>query len=948
MSIPVSRTTAVMLLFGGLALAQSITITSPSDGAVISGTYAFSASAKANIASVEYRLGSLSLGIAAAPFGLRWNTGYAADGDYSITAIAYDSMGAVVGTADRQFSIQNHRRTLHLNSPDLAKPLSKMVTLALTANDPSSYPARWNVAIDGNLVTYIWSDNSGQNMVSVQSPPIDTTRFTNGQHELHIEVSSDTFPKGDSANKTWYSDTAGLSRVITIDNGHTLMGIAANYLHVYLEPGQTIKLACRSLFTDGVTGPCAAPAYSSSDTAVAQVQPSGVLKAGTADGFSAVSLSDKGFTTQVYVWVESHPAIPHFSGNGQMLTSYQPGVSIFPVAPFMLLIGDVQARAMDDEIKRAGINTLYSGFYVNSRNLSASYDSWERYYDQTLGAQWPVAVARGYHLYTMGDEITRNIGNEAWWTLNWPYGRQAVQHAMQSLAASGVAIGVDIIDEGSMLWGSTPTPPRKIGEAGMLTSITCSGSKCTVAWPSNPVKPGRFYAGVEFALTGSMNAGLNTPLGQMFTAQNVADNSFDFVPAGNVTGVFTASNDPNLEFLWWAGPAGGCPHLPCTPPVPNTALLTVADWLRSASPHVAISWPALGIAPAIAHDQWAGKHSQISDYFSHYWDSFQAGRTYTWTAGIADRVSWMRTAFYARQPYARLDRPQIILASSSSFYYQKNTPGAAYYTPPTDTLLLPGSSGPTVSAEMMAEAALGNAGIRLYQFETPSQESNRASSKVGNVMQTGMSPIAGDPNSQQIWRSAGYASNLLTKTLQPFILGTPLSSPGLGDNIVTAARRSNNGVLLMVVNANDWERTVSIDLTPYKTGLSITKYVVGSRGIQSVVMADTASDRVTLGVGETVVYLFPNSRATSWTSSIPIAAPVLPAGAKYGVLHHGYIFSQDMDYQRDGMECAEGCRINVDTALGEIVYQFVFTDAKGNVLGKSVTRTISKPGRSNF
>jgi hypothetical protein len=947
MNIRVGCITALFLLSSGIALAQSITITSPSDGAVVSGTYIFSAAGKANIASVEYRLGSLSLGIASPPFGLGWNTGYTADGDYSVTAIAYDSIGAVVGTADRQFSIQNHRRTLHISSPDLSKPLSKTVTIAAAANDPSSYPARWIVAIDGILLTYIWSDNSAQNAIAVQSPPIDTTRFSNGQHELHIEVTSDSFTRADLGNKTWYNGTVGLSRVITIDNGHTQMGVAANYQHVYLEPGQTIKLSCRSLFTDNVTGSCTAPSYSSSDAAVAQVQPSGMLKAGPADGFSTVFLKDKDFTTQVYVWVERHPAIPHFSGNGQMLTSYQAGVSIFPVAPFVLQTSDAQVPAMNEEIKRAGINTLYSGFYLNPRDLSASYDSWQRNYDQVLGTQWSWAAANGYHVYAMGDEVTRNIGLEAWWTLNWPYGRQAVQHAMQSLAASGVAIGVDIIDEGSMLWGGTPTPSRKIGEAGMFTSITCSGATCTVAWPSNPVKPTRFYAGVQFALTGSTNAGLNTPLGQMFTAQNVADSSFDFVPASNVTGVFTPSNDPNLEFLWWAGSAGGCPRAPCTPPVPNTALSTVAGWLRSAPVHVPISWPALGIHPPTVQDQWAGKDSQVSDFFSHYWDSFLAGRTYTWSAGIADRVLWMRNAFYSRQAYARLDRPQIILASSSSFFYRKNTPDAAYYTPPADTLIIPGTSGPAISAEMMAEAALGNAGIRLYQFESPSQESNRTKSKIGSEMQTGMSPVAGDQNSRQIWRSAAYVSNLLTKTLQPFILGTPLSSPSLGDNIVTAVRRSNSGVLLMVVNANDWERTVSIELTPYKTGQPITRYAVRSRGITSAVVADTASKRVTIGAGETVVYLFPNSGATSWISALAIAAPALPAGAQSAILHHGYIYSQDMGYQTDGMECTEGCMINVDAALGDIVYQFVFTDAQGNVLGKSVTRTISKPGRRN-
>jgi len=462
----------------------------------------------------------------------------------------------------------------------------------------------------------------------------------------------------------------------------------------------------------------------------------------------------------------NNPTIAHFAGNGQMLLSYQPGASIFPIAPFNwapdTLVGNAAANT---ESKRAAVNTLYRGFYANPRSTTADYGVWQSEYNWSMTNDWTWAAANGYHLYTMGDEVCRDPGGEAWWTLNWPYGQQAVQYAVEGLASSGVAIAIDMIDEGSSLWGPTPTPDGKVGDPGVFTSVACNGSSCSVAWPSNPVTTG-------FAFGGSLNAGLNTPLGQMFTATNVTSSSFDFVPASPLTGTFTAANDPNLEYLWWGGNQSGCPANPCDPPVPNTALLTIATWIRSATPTVPISWPALGVAPVSVHDAWAGKDSKVSDFMSHYWDSLQPGTTYSWGSGVAERFSGMRSVFYQRQPYVRFDRPQMMLTSISSYMYMKETAGAAYYTPPLDVMSLPGTTPTATSADMMTAAGLGNAGLRLYSAEDPSDAASRASAAVGSGFQTGANPFSGDQKAVQIWKSMGYVANLLTKTLQRFLLST--------------------------------------------------------------------------------------------------------------------------------------------------------------------------------
>src|SRR5262249_54077477 len=143
---------------------------------------------------------------------------------------------------------------------------------------------------------------------------------------------------------------------------------------------------------------------------------------------------------------------------------------------------------------------------------------------------WVFAGENGFHILATGDDVARGIGSEAWWTLNWKFGKAAVQYAMSLLAASKVAVAVDMVDEASMMWGATPKPPGKVGTLGSFKSISCSGMTCTVLWPSNPVKPSRFPSGVSFALAHSANPGLNTPMGHMFTADRIRADSFDFTP----------------------------------------------------------------------------------------------------------------------------------------------------------------------------------------------------------------------------------------------------------------------------------------------------------------------------------------------------------------------------------------------------------------------------------
>ncbi len=216
----------------------------------------------------------------------------------------------------------------------------------------------------------------------------------------------------------------------------------------------------------------------------------------------------------------------------------------------------------------------------------------------------------------------------------------------------------------------------------------------------------------------------------------------------------------------------------------------------------------------------------------------------------------MRQAFYQRQPSMMLDRPQLILDSLAGPAYLKKGAGSPYYTPPEDSLDVPGVSGPVVTATMMTAAALGAAGVRLYFFENSNDALNRSAARSGSYFQTGASPTAKDPTVKANWQGMSSAANALTNLLSPYLLATALNSPAYGPNIVTGARQGQNGRMLMIVNDNDWQRTVSVDFTPYRYSKKVASYRISSDGISGPSSAPFLGETITLTAGETAVYLF--------------------------------------------------------------------------------------------
>ena len=912
---------------GSFAQSSGIQFQSPTSHQNVSGKLTLSlAGDLSNAASVEYRIGNYRIALCTRPpFSYGWNSALAGDGNSQIEAIARDAFGTTLADVTTPIVLQNYGPKAEITNT-LPATLSGSVPLNLHAYDPQHYPAYWEVSIDGEVAIPRFTDQNGKNDASI-SATLDTTAYPNGAHELQFVFHSNDYsnPNPPQGNE----DFRGIvEQNVVIDNGRTFMEPAAQYLHVYSAVGATVALGCSRIYTNGDRDACQGPKYAVDDATVASVDAAGNLKA-LKEGFTNVTLTEGGRTTQVHVWVKNDSGVPHFTSNGAMSTSYAEGQSAFVLAPFLLAPQYVKDPAILAEVRRAGINTLTRGIYFNTSDLALPFLPWKQSFDTNVLPDLQWAAANGFRLIATGDDIARNIGSEAWRTLNWPAAKQAIQYAVQQFQQSGAASSIEMIDEASFIWGPNPQPPGALGAPNSMQSINCTGTACTVTWPGLTDKSfhDEISNGLTFVLTG--NSQLATPLGRAYTVQNATSNTFTFTPASSVNGSFSSQNAAATEFEWFAR-AGTCSGSPCNPPVLDNAMATIVSWVKSATT-VALSFPAGGISLPPTQRNWMGVGSP-SDYASHFWDSGQQRPTYIFGRGIRESSYYMLSAFYSRQPYMQLNRPQMMEISTTGINYIKNSPaGQAGYNPPLDQLAHVGSVPKAVASSMFAAAAAGVSGLRLYQFETVDDYQDSKRSGPGGGYQTGAGPFYGD---QEAWRSMGYAANLMSKFLQPYLLGTALNSPALGRNFVTGARQAASGKMLTVVNAWDGARQVALDFRPYKSGFGATRYRINDTYIKVAALADSDGESIVMDSGETLVYLFPNSDSADGPDTVTLQLPDSLSGFKAAV-RFGYIYSQNIEGSGDVIDCTSGCSIPVDRRIGDAYYQVTYTDPCSGVAYQS-------------
>ncbi|HET7176803.1 MAG TPA: Ig-like domain-containing protein [Gammaproteobacteria bacterium] len=177
---------AVTVTVSNGTLSPVVTLTTPANGATVSGTATVSANASesgGSIASVQFRLDGANLGTAdtTAPYSVSWNTTTATNGSHTLTAVATDAGGHSTTSSAVTVTVSNTTTggtpTVSLTTPASGAKVSGTVTVAASASESGSSIADVQFRLDGS--------NLGS---AVTASPYhlswDTTTASNGSHTL--------------------------------------------------------------------------------------------------------------------------------------------------------------------------------------------------------------------------------------------------------------------------------------------------------------------------------------------------------------------------------------------------------------------------------------------------------------------------------------------------------------------------------------------------------------------------------------------------------------------------------------------------------------------------------------------------------------------------------------------------------------------------------------------
>jgi hypothetical protein len=172
---------------GGDTTAPTVSITAPANGATVSGTINVSATANDNsgvVAGVQFKLDGQNLGAedTSAPHGISWNTGTAAPGTHTLTAVARDPAGNAATSAAVTVTVaapppgDTTAPTVSVTSPANNASVSGMQTVTAIADD--------NVGVVGVQFKLDGVNLGSEDTIQPYSVSWDTSQTPTGSHTL--------------------------------------------------------------------------------------------------------------------------------------------------------------------------------------------------------------------------------------------------------------------------------------------------------------------------------------------------------------------------------------------------------------------------------------------------------------------------------------------------------------------------------------------------------------------------------------------------------------------------------------------------------------------------------------------------------------------------------------------------------------------------------------------
>ncbi|MBI3334127.1 Ig-like domain-containing protein [Candidatus Pacearchaeota archaeon] len=196
---------------GGDTTNPSVSITSPSNGASVSGTINVNADASDNVAvaNVQFKVDGNNIGSAdtSSPYSASLDTSTLSNGNHVLTAVAADSSGNTATSASISITVNNGaggdttNPSVSITSPTNGATVSGTIAVSATASD--------NVGVTG--VTFVLDGNTAGGIDDTAAPyetSLDSTLIADGTHTLSA-TARDAAGNTQTASVTFTVNNAG-------------------------------------------------------------------------------------------------------------------------------------------------------------------------------------------------------------------------------------------------------------------------------------------------------------------------------------------------------------------------------------------------------------------------------------------------------------------------------------------------------------------------------------------------------------------------------------------------------------------------------------------------------------------------------------------------------------------------------------------------------------------
>ncbi len=244
----------------GDTVPPTVSITSPTSGATVSGTISVTASASDNVgvASVQFQIDSVNIGslLTTAPYSYSWSTASASNGSHTVRAIAKDAAGNTATSTGVTVTVSNTAGnsdplppTVSITSPASGATVSGSVSVTANAADDVSVASvqfQLDGASMGGLLTsapysYSWSTTTGANgshTLTAVAKDVGGNTTTSAGVSVTVSngVTSYVLPLKASANGRYLIDQNGRAFLLMGDAAHSLVtNVSSSDTNLYMS-----------------------------------------------------------------------------------------------------------------------------------------------------------------------------------------------------------------------------------------------------------------------------------------------------------------------------------------------------------------------------------------------------------------------------------------------------------------------------------------------------------------------------------------------------------------------------------------------------------------------------------------------------------------------------------------------------------------------------------------